>query len=83
MSAYWPRGLFGYLARHPSRVPVLARVGWRFRARGWWRHAPFLPLPDKDYWQFRMVTFGGREATLTPVAMVQAAQWSLRQAVRG
>lgn len=83
MSAYWPRGLTAYLARHPSHLVVLLRVGWRFRASGWWRHAPYLPLPDAHYWHFRMVTFGGAASPLTPAAMVQAAQWALLQSVRG
>jgi hypothetical protein len=82
VSEYWPRGLTAYLTRHPSHALVLVRVGWRFRARGWWHHAPFLPLPDEHYWHFRLLTFGGSTNALTPLAMVQAAQWSLRQSVR-
>lgn len=35
------------------QVKVLAR-------RRWWARAPFLPLPDRDYLRFRMVTaYGG------------------------
>jgi hypothetical protein len=83
VSEYWPRGLGAYLTRHPLDALVLLRVGWRFRARAWWYHAPYLPLPDANYWKFRIVTFGGTANTLTPVAMVQAAQWSQRQSVRG
>jgi hypothetical protein len=32
----------------------------RLAKRGWWRRAPFLPLPGDAYWQFRLVTaYGG------------------------
>ncbi len=75
-------GLGTYLLRHPSDVTVLGRAGWRFRARAWWRHAPFLPLPDPAYWRFRMTTYGADGATPTSArAMVDAARWTLRQPV--
>jgi len=32
----------------------------RLAPHGWWRRAPFLPLPARDYLHFRMVTaYGG------------------------
>ena len=32
----------------------------RMAKRGWWRRAPFLPLPGEAYWQFRLETaYGG------------------------
>jgi hypothetical protein len=27
----------------------------------WWRRPPFLPVPDAEYWHFRMVTAYGGE----------------------
>jgi hypothetical protein len=42
-----------------ARVCSLARAGWRFRADGWWRRAPHLPLPDDRYWHFRTTTYAG------------------------
>lgn len=75
-------GLGAYLVRHPADVVVLARAGWRFRARSWWRHAPYLPVPDAAYWHFRMTTYGADGATPLPAqAMVDAARWTLRQPV--
>jgi hypothetical protein len=75
-------GLGSYLLRHPSDISTLARAGWRFRAGGWWRHAPFLPLPDAAYWRFRMTTYGADESLrLPPRVMVEAARWTLRQTV--
>ena len=32
----------------------------RLARRGWWRRAPFVPLPGEAYWRFRLVTaYGG------------------------
>jgi hypothetical protein len=71
-----------YLARHPSKLPVVLRAGWRLRARRWWRHAPFLPLPDKAYWDFRLVTVtGSLSGTLSIEEILDAARWSVRQGV--
>ena len=33
---------------------------------GWWRHRPFLPLPDPKYWRFRLETSGGGDGTTPP-----------------
>ena len=78
---FWPTGLGAYLVRHPSSVWPLARAGWRLRAGNWWRRAPFLPLPDTAYWNFRKATFGVTDNPPSPAAMVDAAKWSLRQPV--
>jgi hypothetical protein len=78
VSSIWTAGLGTYLLRHPSSAWTLAKSGWRLRRNGWWWHVPFLPLPDRAYWDFRMATLG---ASLTPAAMVDAAEWSLRQPV--
>ena len=77
MNRFWAPGLGRYLLRHP-----LARAGWRLRRRGWWRSAPFLPLPSVNYWAFRTTAVGGSSGSpLSPEAVVDAAKWSLRQSV--
>jgi hypothetical protein len=59
---------------------VLARAGWRLRGDGWFRHRPFLPLPDARYWHFRVVTVNGSSLdSLSPASMVDAARWALAQ----
>ena len=69
------RDLSAYLVRHPQKLPVVARAGWRLR-----RRAPYLPLPSPGYWEFRMVTANGTNgAPMTGRAVVEAATWSLRQ----
>jgi len=80
--SYWSPGTARYVVRHPSSVVALARAGWRLRRARWWRHVPFLPLPDSRYWDFRMATaYGDAGARPTPQALVEAARWSLRQPV--
>jgi len=76
------KGLLRYLSRHPRLAPVVLRAGWRLRARAWWRHAPFLPLPAQSYWSFRVMTAtGSAEGTLSASDVVEAAAWSARQPV--
>ena len=41
------------------QIGVLARPGW-------WRRPPFLPLPDRQYLRFRMITAYGGDGTATP-----------------
>jgi hypothetical protein len=74
--------LLGHLATHPGHAVIVARAAWRLRRDGWWRRAPFLPLPDERYWDFRMSTaYGSSGASPSPRALVEAASWALRQPV--
>lgn len=82
MKKYWAPGLGRHLLGQPLDVVPLMRAGWRLRRRGWWRHAPFLPVPDSAYWHFRTVTaVGSADGELSPNEVVNAAKWSLRQKV--
>jgi hypothetical protein len=77
------REMARFLSRHPSKVPVVMRAGWRLRARQWWRRAPFLPVPGESYWHFRMITAAGSTSgTLSAREVVDAATWSLRPRVK-
>ena len=65
--------------RHPATGAALLRVAWRFRRRGWWRRAPFLPLPDRDYLRWRMHTAYGEYATVPPADdVIRYARWAVR-----
>ena len=45
---------------HPSLWSIAARQARRLAEPGWWRRAPFLPLPAPEYLAFRMETaYGG------------------------
>jgi hypothetical protein len=41
-------------------------VSMRLARPGWWRHRPFLPVPDGAYWRFRMVTAYGGDGSADP-----------------
>jgi hypothetical protein len=65
--------------------PALARdlitVAWRFRRRDWIRHAPFLPVPSRQYLEWRMYTaFGDHHAVPTVRDVIRYARWARRGA---
>ena len=69
------------LAFHALRRPRLALLllgaAWRFRARGWFRRPPFLPLPPAEYLEWRMHTaYGDEGAEPTPDELVRYLEWS-------
>lgn len=41
----------------------------RMTPRGWWRTAPFLPVPRPDYLEFRLVTQYGGDAVSSRAAV--------------
>ena len=66
--------------RDPATGVALLRVGWRFRRRGWWRRAPFLPLPDRTYLRWRMHTAYGEHDTVPPAEdVIRYARWAVRK----
>ena len=58
----------------------------RMARRGWWRQAPFVPLPGEAYWRFRLETaYGGAGeggpgagGTLTAPDVVAFLRWCRR-----
>ncbi len=40
----------------PGLWATAVRQVFRLAPRGWWRHPPFLPFPDRDYLRFRLQT---------------------------
>ena len=61
---------------NPRLALDLARLAWSFRARDWYRRAPFLPLPPREYMRWRMFTAYGDEDAVPPLAdVVRFAQW--------
>ena len=66
---------FRALARPPLARDLL-RVAWRFRARDWYRRAPFLPLSPREYIRWRMYTAYGDEEAVPPATDVERyATW--------
>lgn len=62
---------------HPTLAVDLVRVAWRFRAREWYRRAPFLPLPDATYLKWRMYTaYGDFDAVPSPEEVERYVRWA-------
>ena len=52
-----------------AQVATLARPGW-------WRRRPFLPLPDREYLRFRMLTaYGDPDHRPEPADVVAYLHW--------
>jgi hypothetical protein len=78
-SAGW-RTLAARLALRALVSPRLAldlvRLTWSFRARDWYRRAPFLPLPPLEYVRWRMFTaYGDEDAVPSLEDVVRFARW--------
>ena len=58
--------LIARAAVRPRLALDLLRALWAFRRRDWWRQAPFLPVPDRDYLRWRMYTAYADEAAVPP-----------------
>jgi hypothetical protein len=44
--------------------------------RGWWRHRPFLPVPDREYLRFRLQTqYGDPDREPEPSDLVSYLEW--------
>jgi hypothetical protein len=65
--------------RTPSTAVALLGVAWRFRRRGWFRRFPFVPIPDREYVRWRMLTAYGDSNAVPPAAdVVRYARWAVR-----
>ncbi len=66
MSSRWMLGTAVAVLRHPELWREGIRAGVRLAAPGWWRRAPFLPLPAPAYVKFRAVTNHGGDGSAPP-----------------
>lgn len=67
------------LVRPSLWVTSLRQLG-RLAPSGWWKSAPFLPVPPADYLEFRLVTqygggHGAARPTLTTEDVVDYLVW--------
>ncbi len=66
--------------RRPSTGVALIRVAWRFRRRGWWHRAPFLPLPSREYVRWRMHTaYGEHDVVPSADDVERYARWAAKE----
>lgn len=64
------------VARRPLLWPTAVRQYRRTVPRGWWARPPFLPLPDRDYVRFRLVTqYGSNRRAPVPSDVVNYLTW--------
>ena len=83
MSAYL--SMTGLALRRPRAIPHLVRAAWAFRARHWYRHAPFLPLPPVSYMRWRLDTaYGDPDATPPAEELERYLAWGteMRRAMK-
>jgi hypothetical protein len=66
------------LAREPGLWPTALAQAGRLARPGWWRRAPFLPLPDPDYVRFRLDTQYGSSGVPDPDDLVVYLRWCKR-----
>lgn len=76
MSASVSAGVVAAIVRRPRLWPVAVRQARRLAAPDWWRKAPFLPLPDREYLRFRAVTqYGDADHRLEPDDAIAYLEW--------
>lgn len=73
-AGWWLRAAIA-LARHPALWGTAVTQALRLAAPGWWRRAPFLPLPDPDYLRFRLETQYGSDREPEPADIVTYLHW--------
>jgi len=60
-------GVIGSVVIRPGLWVTACIQAARLMPNGWWRRAPFLPIPPDDYVEFRLVTqYGGNEGSVRP-----------------
>lgn len=70
----------GAVLRRPSLWVTAIRQVARLAPNGWWRRAPFLPVPPAEYLEFRLVTqygggHGAPQAGIRSEDVVDYLQW--------
>jgi len=71
--------ILGVVLRRPGLVPALLGTAWAFRARGWYKRFPFLPIPPRSYIRWRMETaYGDPEAIPPAEDLERFLRWASR-----
>lgn len=64
------------VAARPGLWPTALRQVVVMARPGWWRHRPWLPVPDADYFRFRLVTqYGDPDHAPEPPDVVAYLHW--------
>lgn len=71
------RSLAWAIARRPDLWWAAASLAVKHRRDGWWRRAPYLPVPDASWLAFRRETaFADPEGLPTPHELTEYLEWS-------
>lgn len=71
----WVRAALA-LAAHPALWGTAVRQVLVLAVDGWWRRAPYLPLPDRAYLRFRMQTaYGDPDRPPEPGDVLTYLKW--------
>lgn len=78
-----PSIIVAVLVRPSLWITALGQV-FRLAPRGWWKRAPFLPIPAADYLEFRLVTqYGGGHGAprgeIRSIDVVNYLEWCKEQ----
>lgn len=73
-AGFWARTMLA-VAWRPGLWAIALRQLLRLARPGWWRRAPFLPLPDRGYLRFRTATAYGPGAVACPGDVVAYLRW--------
>lgn len=75
-TAGFPGAAVGAVLVRPRLWGTALRQAGRLAPPGWWKRAPFLPVPDPDYLAFRMETQYGSAAHAPEAAdLVAYLEW--------
>ncbi len=68
------------LARRPDLWITAARVSRSLVGRQWWRRPPYLPVPDRGWLHFRLITAYGNDGSgpMRPADVVAWLEWCRR-----
>lgn len=68
------------VAGRPRLWSTALRAGASLARRGWWRRAPFLPVPDRRWLRFRLETAYGGDGTAVPTVddVITWLEWRRR-----
>lgn len=79
MTTSWWVGAGLAVAARPRLWPAAARQMVRLAPSGWWRRWPPIPVPRRDYLQFRLQTaYGDAGRNPDPADVVAYLEWCRR-----
>jgi hypothetical protein len=67
--------VFLAIAIRPRLWWIALRQSIRVARERWWRRAPFLPLPDRNYLRFRLETAYGEVTAPRPADLIGYLEW--------